>query len=227
MSASIMPDHPDFRSEPPPAAGRATLFGGPAASPRELDASHSRFVSRAKVALPTLAVGVLLIVVVWPMLERRNQPYLAPPDAGQLEMSDARYRGEDEKSRPFEVRAEKATRTNSQSKLVDLVNPEAEMVLEGGSWITISAETGRYDRQSGQLSLSGHVTLYHDQGYEFTTEAAEVDTAAGTAWGNARVTGQGPFGDLDAAGFRLADGGKTIVFSGPARLVLPNGGTPA
>lgn len=222
-----MPDHPEIRTEAPPPTGRSRLFGGPAVTPRELDEAHSRFVSRAKIALPTLAVAVLLIVVAWPMLERRNQPFIAPPDAGQLEMSDARYRGEDEKSRPFEVRAERATRSNSQSKLVDLVKPEAEMVLDGGSWITISAESGRYDRQSGQLTLQGHVTLYHDQGYEFTTDTAEIDTAAGTAWGNARVTGQGPFGDVDAAGFRLANEGKTIVFTGRARLVLPNGGAPA
>ena len=222
-----MPDHPEIRTEAPPPSGRSRLFGGPAATPRELDAAHSRFVSRAKIALPTLAVAVLLIVVAWPMLERRNQPFIAPPDAGQLEMSDARYRGEDERSRPFEVRAERATRSNSQSKLVELVKPEAEMVLDGGSWITISAESGHYDRQSGQLTLQGHVTLYHDQGYEFTTDTAQIDTATGTAWGNARVTGQGPFGDVDAAGFRLADEGKTIVFTGRARLVLPNGGAPA
>jgi lipopolysaccharide export system protein LptC len=222
-----MPDQPEIRTEVPPPRGRSRLFGGPSATPRELDEAHSRFVSRAKIALPTVAVAVLLIVVAWPMLERRNQPFIAPPDAGQLEMSDARYRGEDEKSRPFEVRAERATRSNSQSKLVDLVKPEAEMVLDGGSWITISAETGRYDRQSGQLTLQGRVTLYHDQGYEFTTDTAEIDTAAGTAWGNTRVTGQGPFGDVDAAGFRLANEGKTIVFTGRARLVLPNGGAPA
>jgi lipopolysaccharide export system protein LptC len=187
------------------------------------DDSHSRLVSRAKLVLPALALLVLVVVIAWPMIERRGNG-TAPSDSGQLEMVDARYRSEDDKARPFEVRAERAIRSSSQSKLVDLLKPEAEMTLESGSWITISADKGKYDQQSGQLSLSGHVTLYHDQGYEFLTETAQVDTNAGTAWGDARVTGQGPFGDIDAAGFRIMNEGKTLVFTGKARLVLPNPG---
>jgi len=42
----------------------------------------------------------------------------------------------------------------------------------------------------------------------------------GTAFGNASVSGQGPFGTLKSSGFRILDNGKRIIFSGQSRLIF-------
>jgi lipopolysaccharide export system protein LptC len=60
--------------------------------------------------------------------------------------------------------------------------------------------------------------VFHDRGYELTTDTAHVDMAAGTAEGNDAVQGQGVFGDVTSQGFRLLDHGQTIIFTGKAKL---------
>ena len=49
--------------------------------------------------------------------------------------------------------------------------------------------------------------------------------AAGTAEGDDPVTGQGPFGNVTAEGFRILDRGDTIVFKGRTKLEIRPRGT--
>ncbi len=74
------------------------------------------------------------------------------------------------------------------------------------------------------LHLDGEVDLFHDTGFEMHTPSATVDLKNGTAAGDQPVRGHGPTGALNAAGFRILDGGKRILFTGKARLVLSPGG---
>lgn len=184
--------------------------------------SHTRIVNAAKVALPVMAALILLAVAVWPLVTGPGEVRQAGPDSGALEMVDARFVGTDPKSRPFEVRAEKVVQSG-EGTVVTLEKPRAEITLPGGDWITLSATQGRYDRESGRLSLAGQVTLYHDGGYEFMTEQAELDTNEGVAWGEAPVQGQGPIGTIEAGGFRIMNDGDTIIFTGRSRLRLEDG----
>ncbi|MDE1149293.1 MAG: LPS export ABC transporter periplasmic protein LptC [Azospirillaceae bacterium] len=202
---------PDKAASAPPAA---TTRGGWAS------ARHTRRVNQAKVVLPTLAGLTIAAIALWPLIKETTQPRQADPGNGQLEMLDAHFLGTDKTDRPVEVRADRAMQESNQENLIDLVSPEAEITLKSGQWVTLNGDTGRYDKQSGHLTLEGRVTLFHDHGYEFTTDKAEVDTNKNLAWSNARVAGQGPFGDIDAGGFRMTDKGDTIVFTGKARLRL-------
>ncbi|MEK9899787.1 MAG: LPS export ABC transporter periplasmic protein LptC, partial [Rhodospirillaceae bacterium] len=80
--------------------------------------------------------------------------------------------------------------------------------------------------KTNTLHLTGDVNLFHDQGYEFTTTAAQVDLVTSTASGDEPVDGQGPFGVLNAEGFRVFDSGDRVLFLGPARLTVFEGATP-
>jgi lipopolysaccharide export system protein LptC len=106
---------------------------------------------------------------------------------------------------------------------MDLVRPEAELTRSDGTWVTIRADRGRYNEETGKLLLIGHVNLFHDRGYEFLTDEAHVDTRLGNAWGDLPVTGQGPLGELFGSGFRLYDNGRTVVVTGRAHLNLVSG----
>jgi lipopolysaccharide export system protein LptC len=81
-------------------------------------------------------------------------------------------------------------------------------VLTDGGWIYVEARAGIYDRRGSNLDLAGRVTVHHDDGTQFVTDAAKVDLAAGGAAGDAPVAAQGPFGTLTAEGFRLRDRGQ-------------------
>lgn len=228
MKAPARPTTEDKTRPERRAARRAWTRALPVAADFATAQARTRLVNLAKVALPVAAALLIAAIAVWPILTA--PPEVKPAegtDTGRLEMVDARYLGADAHRRPFEVRAERADQVGTGT-VVDLVNPEAQMVLDGGQWLTVAAERGRYDQQSGKLSLEGNVTLFHDGGYEFATAAAELDTVRGIAWGNRPVAGQGPIGDIDAGGFRVLEDGQTVVFTGKARLkVIPGSGPTA
>jgi len=59
-----------------------------------------------------------------------------------------------------------------------------------------------------------------DRGDEFHTDSARIDLAHSSAESDDPVTGQGPFGRVTAAGFRVRDRGATIIFTGHSNLEL-------
>ena len=104
--------------------------------------------------------------------------------------------------------------------------PKADITLEDGTWLVLTANDGEYSREEKALNLAGQVNLYHDSGYEFRTERAAIDLTTGTALSNDPVSGQGPFGRLAAAGFRMMNKGKVIHFLGKSKLTLYPGAKP-
>jgi lipopolysaccharide export system protein LptC len=183
---------------------------------------YSRLVGFGKVALPLLAVALAGLVAAWPTL-RESQVGTRIREAGELVMANAHYVGTDKAERPFTVDAAWARQSNTEDGVIDLVKPTAEMTMQDGAWVTVNAERGRYNQRTGHLLLLGSVNLFQDRGYEFRTDEAHVNVSDNSAWGDRPVAGQGPFGTIQARGFRLLDGGQTVIFTGPASTELATG----
>lgn len=187
---------------------------------------HSRLVGLMRFVLPGLALALLTIVIVWPQLQNRDGGFrlgFADKEAFEAEslrMVNPRYAGLDRNSLPYQVTADTASQASPKSDVILLENPKADMTLSDGTWVALAARDGVYGQKSELLDLSGGVNLFHDSGYEFNSASARIDLARGIAEGRERTTGQGPHGEVEADGFRLLDKGKTIVFTGRARLVL-------
>ena len=201
----------------PPRLTKAAAFGRRRL--RAVGLAYTRTVGLLKILLPSLAVLIVALLVAWPLLQPDERASTLS-DTGELEMLNAHYVGTDKENRPFTVESERAVRSTADPNVMDLVKPEAEMVLKDGTWIVLRAQTGRYNQETGKLLLLGGVRVMHDKGYEFASDEAHVDVAEGTAWGDLPVTGQGPFGELNAEGFRLYDRGRTLVFTGRSNLKL-------
>ncbi|MGE4221326.1 MAG: LPS export ABC transporter periplasmic protein LptC, partial [Alphaproteobacteria bacterium] len=116
--------------------------------------------------------------------------------------------------------ADSANQKAADSPLIELAQPKADIVMEDGSWLALTARKGLYDKNVQVLQLTGAVNLFHDKGYEFRTESATFDLKAGDAHGVDPVQGQGPFGQLDAQGFVIYNRGERVVFTGKSKLVL-------
>jgi lipopolysaccharide export system protein LptC len=187
---------------------------------------YSRFVALAKRLLPVMAVTLLLLVVAWPRIEstllslRLQLPRLDVTEARDLQMVAARYSGVDRENNPFIVTADVARQKPKLDDLITLERPKGDLTMQSGSWLELSADTGFYQPQPQLLDLYGNVALFQDKGNEFHSTSAHVDMAAGTAEGDAPVTGQGPFGNVTAQGFRMLDRGGTIIFTGRATLEM-------
>lgn len=194
---------------------------------------YSRFVTWMKVLLPVIALALIVLVVVWPYLKLQDTRFrigfsaLKAGDGEDPAMLNPRFLGTDKSRQTFTVTADIAKNLLNNKKSVELEMPKADIALEDGTWLVLTAKTGIFTRADETLKLRDSVNMFHDSGYEFRTERADVDLTKGTATGDAPVVGQGPFGVISAEGFRLIDKGKTIYFSGKSKLVMyPGAGKP-
>jgi lipopolysaccharide export system protein LptC len=205
----------------------------PAAAPPRADVPlqtlggrYSRFVHLMKLVLPSIAVILAATVVILPQLQERAEGFrlglaaISVTDSTGQKLVNARYTGSDGKKQPYTVTADTAAPLDPQSNIIALDKPKADITLENGTWIALSALGGIYSRQDQLLELSGGVNLFHDAGYEFRTTLALIDLAKGAAYGDRTVEGQGPFGSVKSDGFQVFDKGARIIFTGNATLTL-------
>jgi lipopolysaccharide export system protein LptC len=178
----------------------------------------------AKLFLPLLAVALLASIAVWPEIVNLSESgrvafrraFNVEPDSGR--MLQPRYRGVDERGRPYTLTATWASQAGTNR--IELGDPKGDLVLESGNWLMVEARNGIFIQHSELLDLSHDVVLYRDDGTVMRTQTAAVDLKQGAAASNDQTHAEGPFGVLDAQGFMLVDKGTAIQFQGPARLIL-------
>ena len=180
-----------------------------------------------KLFLPMAALALIVLIAVWPHLQPEDSRFRigfavlgARVETENPSMVNARYVGTDQDNQPFSVTADLAKNLLMGASVVELEMPKADIGLEDGTWLVLTAEAGNYDRATKRLNLVGAVNLFHDSGYEIRTPEADVDLDKGIAHGDKPVEGHGPFGELKAEGFRLENKGKLITFTGKARLLI-------
>jgi lipopolysaccharide export system protein LptC len=208
--------------------------GGTTGQPERRSGRYSRFVSLMKVALPALALVLTLLVIAWPRLQNTATDLfavsfgsLSGSSVDSQRLVNARYHGTDSDNQPFMVTADLAEETTPGSRIVRLTSPKADLTFEDGSWVMMTARTGQYAQDKNDLTLSGGVDLFHDEGYEMHTPSMTVNLRAGTVTGTQTVTAQGPLGSLTAEGFTYDRDAGRVEFTGRAKLLMrPGAPTP-
>lgn len=190
--------------------------------------AYSRFVGLMKWGLPALAALLVLLVLAWPGMLKRNEGFqlsfsgLRGLGEEQLTMLNPRFVGVDRKNQPFEVTAESANQDPADSRRVTLERVQADITLTDGSWLSLIAASGLYQQVEQALTLEGPVSIHSDSGYELHLNRVEAALADGSAWSDSGVEGQGPFGQLRADRMRIENQGERLYFEGRVRLtVLP------
>jgi lipopolysaccharide export system protein LptC len=181
-------------------------------------------ITLTKLLLPAVALVLLSSIALWPEFDHAKEQALlafrrisAEIEGGEL--IDARYRGIDDKGRPYTLTAATAQRDGPER--VNLTIPKGDITLQDGTWLMLQAKQGVFMQDTNELDLSHDVTLYRDDGTTLVTASAAIDLKNGVAAGSEPVHAEGPFGTLDAkGGFTLVDKGASIQFAGPAHLVL-------
>ncbi|MFZ1415011.1 MAG: LPS export ABC transporter periplasmic protein LptC [Defluviicoccus sp.] len=202
----------------------ARYLPSPAARPAAVRSSLAIGAVRAAfIALAAAGCGTL---VLW--------PYLAPSGdrlhiAAALPVVDlgrdrdavlnAVYTGIDRHGRPFSLHSSLLRPVDKERNRVQLESPRLSMSLADGRPVTMQANRGVYDQDLWTLALSGDVLLDVGQDYSMKTESTLLDIRKERAEGNQPVLAAGPFGHLQADGFRLEEGGKTVTFLGRSRLI--------
>ena len=194
--------------------------------PRRFTQTYSRFVSMMKFILPVVALILISLVVLWPHLASEDLRFrigfaaIKASVSNDPSMITPRFIGTDSHNKPYSVTADLARSTGELGAIIELEMPKADVTLDNGTWLVLTANSGLFAHLENTLSLEGMVNLFHDSGYEFQTEKAVINMASGVASGNMPIHGQGDFGLLSAQGFKLVDKGKTIYFMGKSKLTL-------
>ena len=185
-----------------------------------------RGVALMKLLLPALALAIIGLTILWPQLLpdqkkfRIGETSISGVDVDGLIMDNPRYVGVDADQRPYQISASTASQRSKEDRLVRLDAPSADILMANSGWVAMSAETGIYDKSTETVDLSGSVTLYYDEGYQFVSESARLSLRDGTAIGRRPITGHGEAGEIVAEGFRLMERGKRVLFTGKSKAVL-------
>jgi lipopolysaccharide export system protein LptC len=177
-------------------------------------------VTRLRVVLPAASAFILLGLCIWPVLHRDKILSKALKQVPDIMIENLNYAGTDSKNQPYSISAGKAIKPAGTTDLYDLERPQAEITLDNGSWVSGKSLFGRYDKENNHLWLGGDVQIFHDKGFQFTTDELQADLNERMAWGEKPVLIQGGFGEIRGLGFRLLDSGNVMVIKGPAKAYL-------
>jgi len=188
--------------------------------------SYTTFANSMRIALPLVAVAIVVLVVAWPQLTEKPKNFslsvsnVTTTETGMQQIINARFTGTDADNRPYSITADTASQLKNSPNTIELAFPKADITLKNGAWLALSAETGNFNRKNQILNLQGGVNLFHDRGYELRTAAADIFIKQGIARGNKPVLGHGPLGTIRSTGFRILDSGRRVLFTGKSRLIL-------
>ncbi|MHC8508210.1 MAG: LPS export ABC transporter periplasmic protein LptC [Rhodospirillales bacterium] len=186
---------------------------------------YSRFVGMTKVMLPLLALLLIVAVSIWPSLQPEDLSFrigftaIETGENNEPSIINPRYFGTDRNNQTFSITADLARGLSGESQ-IELEMPKADIALDDGTWLVLTSDTGGYLRDEKALDLAGDVNVFHDSGFEFRTQSVRIHLDDGLADGAEPVEGHGPFGRIEAEGFRLVDKGRVVHFKGQSKLVL-------
>lgn len=186
----------------------------------------SRTVGLLKVLLPTVALSLVALVIIWAQVHNNDAGFrvgfslVSPEDAHKLTMMNARYAGTSRDNQPYLVTARQAEQEAPGADLIRLSEPKGDITMKSGAWVALTAPAGDYHQESEILDLSGGVNLFHDSGMEFNSPTARINLRDSTAIGHDPVEGHGPAAEIRSQGFHVLDEGGRVIFTGKAHLTL-------
>ena len=133
---------------------------------------HDRMIRVLRVALPSI-IGILLAVLAFsPFSNTREMSFVLAKDEVNLakermRVSNALYRGEDTKGRPFTLSAGSAVQKSSSEPLLRMTDLDGRLVMDNGP-ATLSAERGTYDMRTEKVSVEGPLSFASGDGFSLT-----------------------------------------------------------
>jgi lipopolysaccharide export system protein LptC len=188
---------------------------------------HDRVIRFAKIALPA-AVGVLIAFLALAPLDRsgdvsfildKNKVENAPE---RMRVDVARYSGEDDQGRSFQIVANSAVQRSSDLPIVDIKGMMARLSLAQGP-VTLMANFARYNLDQQLVKVVGPVRATGPDGYLLNTSDVSVDLKKRQITGSGGVQGQMRLGQFSAGRLTADLGARTVTLDQGARLKIVQG----
>ncbi|MEE9434453.1 MAG: LPS export ABC transporter periplasmic protein LptC [Sphingorhabdus sp.] len=161
--------------------------------------SHDRLIRLLRVLLPAI-VGVLIAVLAFsPFTENRELSFLLAKNEvdvapERMRVTDALYRGEDSKGRPFSLRAGSAVQKSSTEPVIRMSQLSGRMMMASGP-ATVIASRSVYDLDTEEVRVNGPMSFESAEGYSLTANDAvlAMKTQIVRSLGRASFTGKDGF----------------------------------
>jgi len=189
--------------------------------------SHDLLMRLLKIVLPS-AIGVLLAyLALAPLQKSRDVSFILDKNKvdvarERMRVESARYRGQDDKGRPFTIDASSAVQATSQDPIVEIMGMSAEIGLESGP-ATLRAERGRYDMEAQKVDIFGPIQLTGADGYLLQTRDVAANLNSQELQSRGAVEGTMPLGRFEAGKLEADLRERKVVLSGRARLHIKQG----
>lgn len=187
--------------------------------------SHSGRVRAAKIALPIIALAVMLVTGAWMWISR-----IAPDiginisdtaiRGGKLVMANPKLDGLTSDDRPYSVRAARAIQDLTGTGGIDLERLNAVVPLNAEVDARILAAAGLYNSESNTLDLRESITVETDDGMRAELQSAAVNFEKGSLSTADPVRITMPGAVIEADRLEIEDNGRRMLFESRVRLVV-------
>lgn len=121
----------------------------------------------------------------------------------------------------YDLEAERLRVLKQGSLEVLLTRPKMMITWQDGSWLTVTARAGLFNKKSKALQLIADVKIQDARGTDLSTESAVIRMTQQTAEGFSAITGKmGQNVHVIAAGFRLKEGAAQYEFLGETEMLI-------
>lgn len=188
---------------------------------------HDRLVRALAIGLPVL-IGILAAVMILaPLSPRGEVSFLLDRNKvavleDRLKVTNAMYRGQDNRGRNFSVTAGGAVQRTAAVSVVEMHDLVARIMLDDGPAI-LSANSGNYDFGEERIDVFGPVNFQTADGYRMTLLDMVIDVNAKRMMSKGRVEGRIPAGTFSADRIMADLSQRTVTLDGNARLRMEPG----
>jgi lipopolysaccharide export system protein LptC len=191
---------------------------------------HSRRVRIARVAVPIVAVAVLIgvLLAAWfnPLRLIGGLPFSLRDvviSGSKIRMEQPRLSGFTRDARPYDLSADAAAQDIRRPELVELTKLRAKIQMHDATEVELTAATGVFDTRAEILTLENNIVVRSTSGYEGQLSQAVVNTRTGNVVSDKPVTLRLLNGVISANAMEIEQAGELVRFDrGVAMLLMPN-----
>jgi lipopolysaccharide export system protein LptC len=188
---------------------------------------HDRLVRMAKLGLPVVVIGLILVLAISPFDKRSDVSFILDKKGvdkatERMRIESARYSGEDNKGDKFMITANRAIQRRSDTPIVAIEGMMARLAMAQGP-LVIAADQGNYDLDKQLVEILGPVKVAGGDGYRLETSNVQVDMKQRTLRSAGPVQGAMRLGQFQAGGMHADLASRTVVLDGGARLKIVQG----
>ncbi|MHB2267198.1 LPS export ABC transporter periplasmic protein LptC [Aliihoeflea sp. PC F10.4] len=190
--------------------------------PFEKARRHSRRVRLLKTVLP---IGAIVFAAVF-----IAAIYISSPGSlgfqlgstsvenGRLVMQDPKLDGFTSDNRAYSMTASRASQLIGDGNRIDLEGIDARLPLDADDWITVTAETGTFDRAANRLEVTSPMRARTEKGIDARFQSASVDISSGTLETSDPVEIDLDGTRVSADSMQIIDDGTIMIFENRVRM---------